>query len=59
MDTKDDTTKMTKLRSLQCLCEITLDRFQSGTKIHRCILLSDPISDGIISDLDVESPLYT
>ena len=53
MDTKSDNTKSTKSRSLQYFREKTPDHVQSGTELHRCILLSDSMSDKIISDIDV------
>ena len=57
MYTKNDKTKMTKLISLQCLREIITDHVQSGTEIHRCLPLSDSISEKIIPDINVSCPL--
>ena len=48
---------MTKLRSLQCLREITPDHVQSGTEFQICLLLRDPISDEIIYDINVSITL--
>ena len=59
MDTKNDITKLTKVKSLQCLREIILDLVQSGTEIYRCLLLRDPISYKIIPDIDVSCPVST
>ena len=59
MDTKNDITKTTKLISLQCLCEMIPDHVQSGTELHRCLLLSDHISDKIILDINVSCPFAT
>ena len=59
MDTKNNITKATKLVSLQWLCEIISDHLQSGTESHWCLLFYDPISDKIISDIDVSCLIAT
>ena len=59
MDTKNDMIKTTKLRSLQCLREIIPDHVQSGTEFHRCLLISDTISDKIMSDIEVTNTIDT
>ena len=57
MDTKNDVAESTELRSLYCLCEITPNYVKDGTKFHRRLLLYDTISDKIIPDIDVPSPI--
>ena len=59
IDTKDYIMTMMKLRSLQFFREIITNHVQSGTELYRCLLLHDPISDEIVSDIDVASPLAT
>ena len=59
MDTKNDMAKMKKFRSLKCLSEIIPNHVQSGTKLHRYLLLNDSISDKIIPGVDVSFPLAT
>ena len=53
MDTKNDIRKTKKLISMKCLCEVIPDHVQIGTEFHRFLLLRDPISDKIISNIDV------
>ena len=59
MDTKDNITKTMKLRSLQCFSEVIPDHVQSGTELHTCFMIRDFITDEIISNIDVASPLVT
>ena len=59
MGTKDDITKPTKFRSLQYLRGRIPGHVKRGTEFHRCLLLRDPISDEIISDMNVSIRLAT
>ena len=59
MDTNNDITKMMKLISLQCLCEIIPNHVQSGTEFHRCLLLRDHISNIMVYNIDVSCTLAT
>ena len=59
MDTMDDITKNTILISLQSFCEVIPGHVQIGKKFDRYFLLRDPISDEIIYDIDLASPLAT
>ena len=59
MDTNNDITKTTKLKYLKCLREIIPNHVNSGIWIHSYLLLSNPISEIIISYIDVANPLAT
>ena len=53
MDTNKFITKVKKLISLQCLREVIPNHVKNGTEFHRFMLLRYPISDKIISDIDI------
>ena len=59
MDTNNDITKGTELRSMQCLYEVTTNHVQSGTEYQIFLLLREYISDKIISDIDMSCLLAT
>ena len=59
MDTNNDITKETELRSLCFHCKTISDNAQGGTEFHGCLLLRYYISDKRIPDIDMYCLLDT